>query len=57
MTLGNKCVVSLPLVPVKGDSVLPDFLKLTENDGASQIPAIHLLKAEHVWAVAAPQFG
>ena len=33
--------------------MFPDFLKLSENAGASQIPAIHLLKAEHVWAVAA----
>ena len=33
--------------------VLPDFLKLFENNWASQIPAIHLPKAERVWAVAA----
>ena len=33
--------------------MLPDFLKLFENNRASQIPALHLLKAERVWAAAA----
>lgn len=45
-------LVSLSLVPVKVIGV-QDFRKLFENNRASQIPAIYLLQAERVWAVAA----